>query len=43
MKDLRQCITMVELTEEEAQVFKDCPVVVDFGKSGFYVFPVSIG
>jgi len=32
---------MIQLTEEEANAFKDCPVVLDFG-SGFYVFPVSL-
>ncbi|KAF9485974.1 FAD dependent oxidoreductase [Pholiota conissans] len=34
-----QCVAMVQLSEEEAKVYKDCPVVVDFGASGFYVFP----
>jgi hypothetical protein len=33
---------MIQLSEEEAGVYRDCPVVVDFGGSGFYVFPVSI-
>jgi sarcosine oxidase/L-pipecolate oxidase len=37
----RQCIAMVQLTQEEADIYKNCPVVLDF-ESGFYIFPVSI-
>ncbi|KAF5322107.1 hypothetical protein D9619_001973 [Psilocybe cf. subviscida] len=33
-----QCVAMVQLTEEEAGVYKDSPVVLDFS-SGFYIFP----
>ncbi|KAK0195755.1 FAD dependent oxidoreductase [Armillaria mellea] len=35
-----QCVTMVQLTPEEAQTYRDIPVVLDFD-SGFYCFPVS--
>ncbi|KXN85293.1 L-pipecolate oxidase [Leucoagaricus sp. SymC.cos] len=33
-----QCVAMIQLTEEEAAVYQDCPVVLDF-TSGFYAFP----
>ncbi|KAJ2928290.1 hypothetical protein H1R20_g8794, partial [Candolleomyces eurysporus] len=33
-----QCVSMIQLTAEEAAKYQDCPVVLDF-KSGFYVFP----
>lgn len=33
-----QCIAMVQLSEKEADIYKDCPVVLDFS-SGFYIFP----
>ncbi|KAF5380555.1 hypothetical protein D9615_004704 [Tricholomella constricta] len=33
-----QCIAMLQLTEEEAERYKECPVVLDFS-SGFYIFP----
>jgi len=32
---------MVQLSEKEAEIYKDCPVVLDFS-SGFYIFPVSL-
>ena len=31
---------MVQLSREEAEMYGDCPVVLDFS-SGFYIFPVS--
>jgi hypothetical protein len=31
---------MVQLSEEEADKYRLCPVVLDFS-SGFYIFPVS--
>lgn len=31
---------MIQLSKEEANLYKDCPVVLDFD-SGFYIFPVS--
>ncbi|KAF7351164.1 DAO domain-containing protein [Mycena sanguinolenta] len=33
-----QCIAMVQLTPEEADAYKECPVVLDFASS-FYIFP----
>lgn len=33
-------MAMVQLSPEEAEIYKDCPVVLDFS-SGFYIFPVS--
>lgn len=33
-----QCLAMIQLSEEEAALYKDCPVVLDFA-SGFYIFP----
>ncbi|KAF5323793.1 hypothetical protein D9619_012943 [Psilocybe cf. subviscida] len=33
-----QCVAMLQLTEEEAAVYKDFPVVLDWS-SGFYIFP----
>ncbi|KAJ7502939.1 FAD dependent oxidoreductase [Mycena galericulata] len=33
-----QCTAMVQLTQEEGDIYRKCPVVLDF-KSGFYVFP----
>ncbi|KIY50276.1 FAD dependent oxidoreductase [Fistulina hepatica ATCC 64428] len=33
-----QCVAMIELTEEEAKVYGQCPAVLDFN-TGFYVFP----
>ncbi|KAJ6631614.1 FAD dependent oxidoreductase [Mycena sp. CBHHK59/15] len=33
-----QCIAMVQLTQEEGNIYRDCPVVLDF-ESGFYIFP----
>lgn len=33
-------MAMIQLSPEEAEIYKDCPVVVDFS-SGFYIFPVS--
>ncbi|TFK51113.1 FAD dependent oxidoreductase [Heliocybe sulcata] len=33
-----QSVAMIQLTPEEADRYRDCPVVLDF-KSGFYVFP----
>ncbi|CAK5281835.1 unnamed protein product [Mycena citricolor] len=33
-----QVVAMVQLTSEEAEVYRKCPVVLDFD-SGFYVFP----
>ncbi|PBK82863.1 FAD dependent oxidoreductase [Armillaria gallica] len=35
-----QCVTMVQLTPEEAKTYRDIPVVLDFD-SGFYCFPPS--
>ena len=32
---------MVQLSQKEAEIYKDCPVVLDFS-SGFYIFPVSL-
>ncbi|KIM40277.1 hypothetical protein M413DRAFT_175851 [Hebeloma cylindrosporum] len=33
-----QCVAMVQLSRKEAEIYKDCPVVLDFS-SGFYIFP----
>ncbi|TFK44882.1 FAD dependent oxidoreductase [Crucibulum laeve] len=33
-----QCIAMIQLSEDEANSYRDCPVVLNFA-SGFYVFP----
>ncbi|KAF7362211.1 DAO domain-containing protein [Mycena venus] len=33
-----QCIAMIQLTPEEADAYRDCPVVLDV-TSGFYMFP----
>lgn len=33
-------MTFVQLTPEEADRYRECPVYLDF-HSGFYVFPVS--
>ncbi|GLB37751.1 putative FAD dependent oxidoreductase [Lyophyllum shimeji] len=33
-----QCVAMIQLTDYEVELYKDCPVVLDFS-SGFYVFP----
>ncbi|KAJ7594956.1 FAD dependent oxidoreductase [Mycena floridula] len=33
-----QCVAMIQLSEEEAAAYRDCPVLLDFG-SGFYCFP----
>ena len=33
-------MAMVQLSRKEAEMYKDCPVVLDFS-SGFYIFPVS--
>ncbi|TFK74011.1 FAD dependent oxidoreductase [Pluteus cervinus] len=33
-----QCIGMIQLTASEAELYKACPVVLDF-RSGFYIFP----
>jgi sarcosine oxidase/L-pipecolate oxidase len=36
---LRQSVATIQLNHEEADKYRDCPVVLDFG-SGFYIFPV---
>ncbi|KAG5715025.1 L-pipecolate oxidase [Termitomyces sp. T112] len=33
-----QCVAMIQLSEEEAEIYKDIPVVLDF-ETGFYIFP----
>ncbi|KAJ7188640.1 FAD dependent oxidoreductase [Mycena filopes] len=33
-----QCVAMVQLTPEEGDLYRQCPVVLDF-ESGFYIFP----
>ncbi|KAJ7076830.1 FAD dependent oxidoreductase [Mycena belliarum] len=33
-----QCIAMIQLTEEEGDRYRTCPVVLDF-ETGFYIFP----
>ncbi|PPQ88449.1 hypothetical protein CVT25_011575 [Psilocybe cyanescens] len=33
-----QCVAMIQLSDSEADAYRDCPVVVDFS-SGFYIFP----
>ncbi|EGO00698.1 hypothetical protein SERLA73DRAFT_50792 [Serpula lacrymans var. lacrymans S7.3] len=33
-----QSVAMVQLTREEADVYRDCPVVLNF-RTGFYIFP----
>lgn len=35
-----QSIVTIQLTKEEADRYKQCPVVLDFD-SGFYIFPAS--
>ncbi|KAK7057537.1 DAO domain-containing protein, partial [Favolaschia claudopus] len=35
-----QCVAMIQLSQDEAELYKDCPVVLDF-KTGFYIFPVK--
>ncbi|KAH9485485.1 L-pipecolate oxidase [Psilocybe cubensis] len=37
-----QCVAMIQLSDSEADVYRDCPVVVDFS-SGFYIFPPNAG
>ena len=37
---ISQCIATIQLTKEEADAYRQCPVVLDFS-SGFYVFPAS--
>ncbi|KAF8911466.1 FAD dependent oxidoreductase [Gymnopilus junonius] len=37
-----QCVAMIQLSESEADIYRDCPVVLDFS-SGFYVFPPNEG
>ncbi|KAI0079301.1 FAD dependent oxidoreductase [Panus rudis PR-1116 ss-1] len=34
-----QSIVTIQLTPEEAERYRDCPVFLDFGDSGFYLFP----
>jgi len=31
---------MLQLSEQEAKAYRDCPVILDLS-SGFYIFPVS--
>lgn len=31
---------MIQLTEEEAMAYNDCPTLLDLS-TGFYIFPVS--
>jgi sarcosine oxidase/L-pipecolate oxidase len=33
-----QCVVMIQLTEEEARIYKQAPLILDF-KTGFYIFP----
>ncbi|KAJ7496958.1 FAD dependent oxidoreductase [Mycena latifolia] len=33
-----QCVAMIQLTEQEGNCYRECPVVLDY-KSGFYIFP----
>jgi len=33
-----QCIAMLQLSEQEAEAYRNCPVVLDWS-SGFYIFP----
>ncbi|TCD64557.1 hypothetical protein EIP91_003914 [Steccherinum ochraceum] len=33
-----QCVAFIELTDDEVEAYKDCPVCLDF-VSGFYAFP----
>ncbi|KAG6837069.1 hypothetical protein H0H93_015337 [Arthromyces matolae] len=36
----RQCVAMLQLSEEEAQIYKDIPVILDlYPETGFYLFP----
>ncbi|KAF8161269.1 FAD dependent oxidoreductase [Crassisporium funariophilum] len=37
-----QSIAMLQLSEQEAEVYRDCPVVLDFS-TGFYIFPPNEG
>jgi len=37
----RQCVAMIQVTSEEAKMYKDCPVVFDLS-TGFYIFPVCL-
>ncbi|KDR75708.1 hypothetical protein GALMADRAFT_97490 [Galerina marginata CBS 339.88] len=37
-----QCVAMLQLSQSEADIYRDCPVVLDFS-SGFYVFPPNQG
>ncbi|KAH8115300.1 FAD dependent oxidoreductase [Phellopilus nigrolimitatus] len=34
-----QSVGTIQLTPEEGERYRNCPVVLDFGHSGFYVFP----
>ncbi|KAF8070757.1 FAD dependent oxidoreductase [Lyophyllum atratum] len=33
-----QCVAMIQLSDAEAELYKECPVVLDFS-TGFYIFP----
>ena len=37
-----QSIVMYQLTPEEAERYRDIPVLLDFGVTGFYCFPVRV-
>lgn len=36
-----QTVAFIQLTPEEAESYRECPVYLDF-HSGFYIFPVRI-
>ncbi|KAJ7176133.1 FAD dependent oxidoreductase [Mycena crocata] len=33
-----QCVAMIQLTPEQGEIYRKCPVVIDF-TTGFYIFP----
>ena len=39
---IRQTMAYMQLSPEEAEAYRSCPVYLDF-HTGFYVFPVCIG
>ncbi|KAJ8475385.1 hypothetical protein ONZ45_g15631 [Pleurotus djamor] len=38
LKATGQCLATIQLTEDEAQTYRECPVVLNYG-NGFYMFP----
>ncbi|KAF8891769.1 FAD dependent oxidoreductase [Infundibulicybe gibba] len=36
-----QCVAMIQLAESEAEIYRQCPVLLDLS-SGFYIFPPNV-